>query len=361
VYKRQVFSWGVGTLLVVSPKEAPRGMSVPKRVPDISSVKGATRALSAGPEHAAALVEGNEKDKGDEVRMWGSNEFAQMGVAAKGLAATTDKCHPLCDLRGAPLRKVSMVACGGAHSLAISDGQLFAWGTGTVGQLGLKSDIQVQETPIAVALPLSADKKPQEVAACYAGMVSSACLTAAGDCCMWGDNSQGRLGLDSGKGKGGGGGGGGVPMFVNDAGAVVWEPTLLRVTHEMYGEPKDSAARAHIVHVALGGAFSLFLVHKTPAPAAAAAAVAAGGDAAGGCILLVSGCLGIDITRDTYGYNTDTDAPEVINGLIDDEIKEFELPRAGKGYAFAPRAVAPLGTEACVFGCLLYTSPSPRD
>jgi hypothetical protein len=110
-------------------------------------------------------------------------------------------------MRGAPLRPVSMVASGGAQSLAIDEGRLFGWGTGTVGQLGLKSDIQVQETPIAVALPLGADKKPQEVAACYAGMVSSACLTAAGDCCMWGDNSQGRLGLDSGKGKGGGGGG----------------------------------------------------------------------------------------------------------------------------------------------------------
>jgi hypothetical protein len=42
----RVFSWGVGTLLVVSPKEAPRGMSVPKRVPDLASGKGATRALS---------------------------------------------------------------------------------------------------------------------------------------------------------------------------------------------------------------------------------------------------------------------------------------------------------------------------
>jgi len=59
------------------------------------------------------------------------------------------------------------------------------------------------------------------------------------------------------------------------------------------------------VHIALGGSFSLFLVYRGP-----------------GCVLLQSGCLGIDITRDTYGYNTDTESAEDINGQIDDEMRE---------------------------------------
>jgi len=102
------------------------------------------------------------------------------------------------------------------------------------------------------------------------------------------------------------------------------------------------------VHVALGGAFSLFLVRK-PKPAAGdkPAEAAKAGAVEDGCILLVSGCLGIDITRDMYGYNTDTDRPEAINALLDEEMTSFELPKAGK---FAPRPVKGLNFEPCVFG-----------
>ena len=66
---------------------------------------------------------------------------------------------PLLSLAG---RRVTAVACGGSHTLAIVSPSaataaaapaVYAWGTGTVGQLGLGSGTPVCETPTIVALP----------------------------------------------------------------------------------------------------------------------------------------------------------------------------------------------------------------
>ena len=146
----RVFSWGVGTLQLSAREPAHRGMSVPKRVADIGSTPGAS-AVAAGPEHAVALVAG-------EARLWGSNEFSQLGQSPDELEATTAKTAvlltpgPAPKLGGRqPLASVSVVACGGAHSLAVAGGKLYAWGTGTVGQLGLGRDIQVQEVYVYIS------------------------------------------------------------------------------------------------------------------------------------------------------------------------------------------------------------------
>lgn len=43
---------------------------------------------------------------------------------------------------------MTMVSCGTEHSLSVNEwGQIFSWGAGTVGQLGLDISITSQPTP----------------------------------------------------------------------------------------------------------------------------------------------------------------------------------------------------------------------
>lgn len=201
-------------------------------------------------------------------------------------------------------RRVLSVACGGSHSLGViapeaggTVGQLWAWGTGTVGQLGLGSSKQILDKPEMITLPNGPDGKPSMVSHVYAGLVSSACLSASGECYVWGDASAGRLGLPgitdvSMPGSD-------LPTFVN--GTLVWAPTQLKFDPSALGLPANSPCTP--VHVSLGGSFSLFMLWT-------------GGP---GCILLGSGALGVDITRDSYGYPPREDRE--IQQMIDDEIK----------------------------------------
>ncbi|RYG46919.1 hypothetical protein EON67_09060, partial [archaeon] len=143
----------------------------------------------AGPEHGAAV------DKDGELELWGSNEFQQCG--AMGVASVIKPQV----VPALALKKVLAVACGGSHTLAIvsdsaaaTSGTLMAWGTGTVGQLGLDRTVLLADEPAVVTLP-STRGKPVAVSRVYAGLVTSAAVDATGDLFVWGDASLGRLGL----------------------------------------------------------------------------------------------------------------------------------------------------------------------
>jgi hypothetical protein len=192
-------------------------------------------------------------------------------------------------------RRVLQVACGGSHTLAaVADagsafGVLHAWGTGTVGQLGLGDARQVVDAPAPVPL-----RSRAPVTSVFAGLVSSAAILATGEVLLWGDNSAGRLGLPSERPMPPTGT---VPAFV--AADVVWEPRLLRIEPATVGQ--RAGEPVHVVTLALGGTFSLFLVWTDPnAP---------------GCVLLVTGTLGADITRDTWGYTPAS--AEALSAAID--------------------------------------------
>lgn len=270
--------------------------------------------VSAGPEHAAAVTDDSA------TQLWGSNEFYQLAQSQE-----TPSCVRPVPVVSLSARKVLSLACGGSHSLAIigdgvnsGAGALFAWGTGTVGQLGLGNTTQILDGPAQVNTPPGPDGKPSLVTSIFAGLVSSAAISAAGDCYVWGDASAGRLGLpgipdmtppDA------------VPQFVNAA--VVWTPTILRVQP---GDVGMTAAQGtpRVVSVALGGSFSLFSVWTGSGP---------------GNVLLVSGALGWDITRDTYGYPPKDERE--LNGMIDDEVKA--VPRRP-----TPLPTAPFGTQPTI-------------
>jgi hypothetical protein len=297
-------------------------------------------SISAGPEHAAGVTDAAT------AQLWGSNEFYQLAQGQD----TPSSARPVPVLALAA-RRVLAIACGGSHTLAIigdgapgaaaagvgagagagsggpgsplpavaahAPGLLFAWGTGTVGQLGLGSTMPILDGPAQVPMPPGPDGKPSLVSQVFAGLVSSAAISAAGECFVWGDASAGRLGLpgipdttppDT------------VPQFVNAH--VKWTPTPLTVSPSDVGMAPGGDKPA-IVSVALGGSFSLFSVWTGAGP---------------GCVLLASGALGWDITRDTYGYPQREERE--VNAMIDDEVKV--VPRRPTPTPVAPFGVSPI-------------------
>lgn len=248
--------------------------------------------------------------------MWGSNEFNQLAQPKEIPCAP----KPLSVIRLSSYNVLSL-ACGGSHTLAIVSqdlsnvGTVYAWGTGTVGQLGMTNSTQILDSPAPVPLPNESGTTLNGVSQVFAGLVTSAAITDSGACYVWGDASAGRLGLPNlpepplin-----------GAPVFVN--GCVVWTPTLLDINYRSLGLTGTNK----IVSVCLGGAFTIYLVWTGSGKA---------------CVPLVSGALGHDITRDPYGYPPKSDSE--VDSLVDEEMRR--IPRFT-----TPQTVAPFGVNPVV-------------
>ncbi|XP_030048008.1 E3 ISG15--protein ligase HERC5 [Microcaecilia unicolor] len=86
---------------------------------------------------------------------------------------------------------IIQVSCGEHHSLALSkDGQLFAWGENTHGQLGLGDWCSLQPKPKLVK-----GLQSSPLAQITAGREHSIALSISGAVYSWGRNSMGQLGL----------------------------------------------------------------------------------------------------------------------------------------------------------------------
>lgn len=310
---RKVFSWGVGSMLGNNSSTA-QAWAVPQVVSTLKHPFSAAY-LNAGPEHSACV------DGSGDVHIWGSNEFQQAGIAGP---AAIYKPVPLSAL-GA--RKVLRISCGGSHTLAVvadsadaSGGAVVGWGTGTVGQLGLGQSQLLSNEPLVIPMP-DIHGHPVPVRLVAAGLVTSAAVLTTGECFVWGDASLGRLGLpdvaDSLTPSR-------LPVCVN--GKVIWQPKQLEFTGSDVEKAFDGG-KPIVTAICLGGSYSLFLLNS--------------GSGAGG-VLLVSGALGIDITKDRYGY------PEELAGQTDklDAILEDDL--RGVPRFMTPRCIAPFNHKPVV-------------
>lgn len=317
---RKVFSWGVGSMLGNNNQLA-QAWALPQVIASLEAPHAAGE-LCAGPEHAACVsAEGG-------AQLWGSNEFQQVGVAGP---AAIFRPIPLESLGS---RKVLSIACGGSHTLAVvadsldaDGGAVVGWGTGTVGQLGLGQTQLLSAEPLVIPLP-EIYGNPVPVRKVAAGLVTSAAVLVTGECFVWGDSSLGRLGLPD------------VPDTLTPAGApvlvngkVTWTPRQVDFSACDLGEL--SGRKVSVAGLGMGGAFTLFLV------AAGDGSAVGGGGGAGG-VLLVSGALGVDITKDRYGYPEDVLGPaSALDALLESEVK-------GVARALTPRPVAPFGSKAVV-------------
>ncbi|KAM9669003.1 X-linked retinitis pigmentosa GTPase regulator isoform 4-T4 [Dama dama] len=138
-------------------------------------------SLSCGDEHTA-IITGNNK-----LFMFGSNNWGQLGLGSK---ATVNK--PTCVKAFKP-EKVKFVACGRNHTLVLTGGgKVYATGGNNEGQLGL-GDTDERSAFHLISFFTSQHKIKQ----LSAGSNSSAALTEDGELFMWGDNSEGQIGLQN--------------------------------------------------------------------------------------------------------------------------------------------------------------------
>uniref|UniRef100_G3TZ49 X-linked retinitis pigmentosa GTPase regulator n=1 Tax=Loxodonta africana TaxID=9785 RepID=G3TZ49_LOXAF len=138
--------------------------------------------LSCGDEHTA-LITGNNK-----LYMFGSNNWGQLGLGSKSAVY-----RPIC-VKALKSEKVKLAACGRNHTLVSTaeGGNVYATGGNNEGQLGL-GDTEERNSFHLISFFTSRHKIKQ----LSAGANISAALTEDGELFMWGDNSEGQIGLNS--------------------------------------------------------------------------------------------------------------------------------------------------------------------
>ena len=110
------------------------------------------------------------------------------GVVGLGGAAWSDTTELLPNLRNV---KVVQIACGEFHSLALAEnGDLYTWGMGFEGQLGLSSQYKVASSPRYLRFFF---RKPVKFITC--GNNYSLAITNSCELYGWGENKLGQLGL----------------------------------------------------------------------------------------------------------------------------------------------------------------------
>ncbi|XP_069576471.1 retinitis pigmentosa GTPase regulator b isoform X3 [Brachyistius frenatus] len=135
--------------------------------------------ICCGDEHTALITENGK------LFMFGSNNWGQLGLGSK---LTVNK--PTC-VKALKSEKVQLVACGRNHTLiCTAQGKVYASGGNSEGQLGLR-DCEERTTFHRVGFFDS--HGPIRMLA--AGSNTSAALTASGKLFMWGDNTEGQIGL----------------------------------------------------------------------------------------------------------------------------------------------------------------------
>ena len=159
--------------------------------------------ISAGGSHNLALSDGT-------LVAWGLNNYGQLGNNTSPLTtpavlySTVPVPVVFKDIGGniIPSPIVTAIAAGGSHSLALDiNGDVWAWGFNSVGQLGLGTGLFEPVTPVPHAyavkvwdhnnLPVS-DSSP--VIQISAGLDHSLVLLADGSVYAWGSNFFGQLG-----------------------------------------------------------------------------------------------------------------------------------------------------------------------
>ncbi|KAM5290547.1 X-linked retinitis pigmentosa GTPase regulator isoform 4-T5 [Glossophaga mutica] len=137
--------------------------------------------LACGDEHTAVIT-GNNK-----LYMFGSNNWGQLGFGSKSAV-----CKPTC-VKALKPEKVKLAACGRNHTLVSTEGgKIYAVGGNNEGQLGL-GDTEDRDTFHLIEFFTSQHQLKQ----LSAGSNTSAALTEDGKLFVWGENSEGQIGLNN--------------------------------------------------------------------------------------------------------------------------------------------------------------------
>ncbi|XP_058042572.1 X-linked retinitis pigmentosa GTPase regulator isoform X5 [Ahaetulla prasina] len=135
--------------------------------------------MSCGDEHTSVVTENGK------LYMFGSNNWGQLGLGTKNTVS-----KPTC-VKVLKPEKVKLAACGRNHTLIYTEkGNLYATGGNSEGQLGLGGT--EERSAFHLVSYFTSQHKIKQLAA---GSYTSAALTEDGQLFMWGDNSEGQIGL----------------------------------------------------------------------------------------------------------------------------------------------------------------------
>ncbi|XP_025928583.1 X-linked retinitis pigmentosa GTPase regulator isoform X2 [Apteryx rowi] len=135
--------------------------------------------ISCGDEHTA-IVTGNGK-----LYVFGSNNWGQLGLGSKNTVS-----KPTC-VKALKPEKTKLAVCGRNHTLVYTEkGNVYAAGGNSEGQLGL-GDTEERTTFHLISFFTNQHRIKQLAAGSY----TSAAITEDGQLFMWGDNSEGQIGL----------------------------------------------------------------------------------------------------------------------------------------------------------------------
>ncbi|XP_057295987.1 uncharacterized protein LOC130624943 isoform X2 [Hydractinia symbiolongicarpus] len=176
---KELYTWGRASFgrLGHGDLVEERSISQPMRVESLHMHGIQVLSVACGALHTIALCQ-------EGVFAWGSNKHGQLGVGD-----TRKRSRPvlLSDLSS---KQVNSIVCGQYHSLAVTtDYKAFSWGWGVHGQLGLKCN-ENQVTPQFIHL-----LKGHRVIQIAGGYAHSAVLTSRGQVFTFGAGLYGQLGI----------------------------------------------------------------------------------------------------------------------------------------------------------------------
>ena len=148
---------------------------------------------------------------------------AYFGVAGLGGSSSSEKTKPLPNLIN---QKIVQVTCGEFHSMALSDkGDLYTWGMGFEGQLGLNSQYKVASSPRYLNFFY---RKPVKFVTC--GYNYSLAITRD-DALLygWGENKLGQLGLGNHR-------------------QIIEQPTLIDIIDKNGGQESSTSSEALVTN-----------------------------------------------------------------------------------------------------------------
>jgi alpha-tubulin suppressor-like RCC1 family protein len=160
------------------------GQPTPVAVTMSGTLSGKTiTALAAGGLHNLVLTDDGQ------LYAWGDNSIGQLGDGT-----TTSRPTPVAITMTGPLsgKTITAVSAGNSHTVALtSEGTLYAWGWNGFGQLGNGTTTD-QSTPVAVTM--SGTLAGKTITALSTGYAHTVVLTSEGRLYAWGWNNQGQLG-----------------------------------------------------------------------------------------------------------------------------------------------------------------------
>ncbi|XP_042217246.1 E3 ubiquitin-protein ligase HERC2-like isoform X2 [Homarus americanus] len=168
--------YGAGGRLGIGGVES---VSTPTLLESIQHIVIRKVAVNSGGKHCLALTADGD------VYSWGEGDDGKLGHGNK---SPYDRPRLIETLQG---KGVMEIACGGAHSAAItSSGELYTWGKGRYGRLG-HGDSEDQFRPKLVEALVG--YRVVDVA-CGSGDAQTLCITDDDNVWSWGDGDYGKLG-----------------------------------------------------------------------------------------------------------------------------------------------------------------------